>query len=73
MNGFKDVNGDIRYDKVLEWTLPTFGENNDVKLFDWQAARMRNYMIFIIRHKGYTPRYYDPAKGKVVLAHHVAR
>ena len=38
VNGFKDVNGDIRYDKVLEWTLPTFGENNDVKLFDWQAA-----------------------------------
>ena len=34
---------------------------------------MRNYMIYIIRHKGYTPRYYNPAKGKVILAHHVAR
>ena len=34
---------------------------------------MRNYMIFSIRHKGLKPRYYNPNKGKVILAYHVAR
>ena len=34
---------------------------------------MRNYVIFSIRHKGFKPRYYNPNKGKVILAYHVAR
>ena len=41
--------------------------------YGWLAARMRNYMIHLIRTAGYTPRYYDPASGKEILAHHVAR
>ena len=42
-----DKHGDIRYHKMLEWTLPRFGENNDMTLFKWQVVRMRNYMLHI--------------------------
>lgn len=31
-------NGNIRFDRVLEWTLPMFGENNEISIFEWQAA-----------------------------------
>ena len=35
INNFKDASGDIRFDKVLEYTLPLFGENDNVSLFEW--------------------------------------
>ena len=57
VKSFIDDNGDIRFDRVLEWTLPTFGENNEISLFEWQSAQMRKYMIYIIKKKGYKPRH----------------
>ena len=51
-------------------TLP---EIDEVKYYNWLATKMRNYIIHIMRHKEYKPRYYTPAKGKEILAHHVAR
>ena len=33
VKSFIDENGDIRFDRVLEWTLPTFVENNEISLF----------------------------------------
>ena len=66
----KDAYGDIRFEKVHEFLLPVIDGD---KYYHWLAARMRNYMIFLIRTEGYTPRYYNPAKGKEILGHHVAR
>ena len=41
-------NGDIRFYKVLEWCLPRFRENDNQTLFDWQAVRMQNHMLYIM-------------------------
>ena len=66
----KDDFGDIRYEKVHDFLLPMIdGEH----FYDWLAARMRNYMLYIIRHQGYHPRYYKPEEDKVILGHHVAQ
>ena len=46
---FKDANGDIRFERVFEWMLPRFGEDEDVEYYDFIAARMRYYMIHIMR------------------------
>ncbi|KAL7517840.1 hypothetical protein ACHAWF_000163, partial [Thalassiosira exigua] len=67
-----DENGDIRFYKVLEWCLPRFGPDDQI-LFDWQAVRMRNYMIYLMEHRGWKPKYYDPAKGVVITGDHVCR
>jgi hypothetical protein len=40
----KDENGEIRYEKVFRWCLPRYGDDDDESLFEFQAARMRNYM-----------------------------
>ena len=34
---------------------------------------MRNYMQYLIKEKEYKPRFYNPAKSKVITADHVAR
>ena len=47
-----DGNGDIRYYKVLEWSLPRF-EGESPLLFDWIAARMQNYMVHLIKTTGW--------------------
>jgi hypothetical protein len=39
-----DANGEIRFEKVFEWALPRSGEDDSETLFEFQAARMRNYM-----------------------------
>ena len=50
LEGLKDSNGDIRFPQVFEWLLPTYGEEGDEDSFwDFLAARMRNYMIHIMR------------------------
>ena len=59
----KDDFGEVRYEKVHEFLLTKIG---GMKYFDWLAARMRNYMIFLIHHRGYKPRFYNPSKGKVL-------
>jgi hypothetical protein len=40
----KNEKGEIRYEKVFRWCLPRYGEDEDETLFEFQAARMRNYM-----------------------------
>ena len=47
-----DSEGHVRYEKVFEWMLPTFGKIDEISFFDFMAARMRNYMVWIMRKKG---------------------
>jgi len=66
----KDMNGDIRYEKVVDHLLPRFeGEG----YYEWIAARVRSYMLHIIRKLGWKPKYYKPSNDKVVLGTHIAR
>jgi hypothetical protein len=68
----KDENGEIRYEKLFQWCLPRFGDDDDESLFEFQAARMRNYMRWKrVVEEGYKPRYYTG--DKVVICSHVAR
>mmetsp|Transcript_29715 Transcript_29715/g.54809 ORF Transcript_29715/g.54809 Transcript_29715/m.54809 type:complete len:112 (+) Transcript_29715:659-994(+) len=68
--GLKDANGDILFYKVMEWCLPRF----DREIFwEWQAARMRNYMVHLSLTTDWKPKYYNLSKGKVIVADHVAR
>ena len=41
----KDDFREVRYEKIHDLLLP---EINGLKYYDWLAARMRNYMIYII-------------------------
>jgi hypothetical protein len=52
-----DDNKEIRYEKVFEWCLPMFGDDNQTP-FEYQAARMRNYMTKRIVEDQWTPEYY---------------
>jgi len=67
-----DDNGDIRYYKVLEWSLPRF-EGESPLLFDWIAAQMRNYMVHLMKTTGWKPHYYNPESDIIILGDHVAR
>jgi hypothetical protein len=67
----KDENGEIRYEKVFQWCLPRYGEDNDESLLEFQAARMRNYTRKRVVEDGFKPRYY--IGGKVITGDHVAR
>ncbi|KAL7525437.1 hypothetical protein ACHAXR_001005, partial [Thalassiosira sp. AJA248-18] len=69
----KDNSGDIRFESVFDWLLPTFGEDGETTFYEFIAARMRNYMIHIQRCKEYKPRYYNPSQGNTIQADHVAR
>jgi hypothetical protein len=50
--------------------LPRYGHNGEQTLFEFQAARMRNYMTKRVAD-GRTPKYYH--YDKVITADHVAR
>jgi hypothetical protein len=54
----KDEGGEIRYEKVFQWCLPKYGNDDDQSLFEFQPARMRNYMKKRIPEDNYKPRYY---------------
>ena len=56
-----DEHGDIRFANVLEWSL------------NWQATRMRNDMIYIMKHKAWKPKFYNPSTGVVITRDHVGR
>ena len=75
LQSFKDARGEIRFENVFKWTLPRFGTNGKDNLFEWQAARMRNYMTKLIKDpiRPYKPRHYKPHKDRVITASHVAR
>jgi hypothetical protein len=51
--------------------LPRFGDNDEQTLFEFQAARMRNYMMKRVVQDGWTPKYYTG--DKKITAGHVAR
>jgi hypothetical protein len=70
LKGLLDENGDLRFHRVHEWALPKLGEES---YWEWIAARMRNYMLHITLHDGYSPRFYKPKDDHVILADHVAR
>jgi hypothetical protein len=59
VNTLNDENGEIRYEKVFKWALPRFGNGEDEqRLSEFQAARMRNNMRKRIVEDGWTPKYY---------------
>jgi hypothetical protein len=59
-----DDDKEIRYKKVIQWCLPRYGNGDDEKsLFEFQAARMRNYMGKRVVEEGYKPRYYTEGKA----------
>ena len=66
----KDEHGDIRYDKIFEWMLPTIREGESFWRF--LAARMRSYMSYLMLG-GWKPRWFDPDKGTIIEDDHVAR
>jgi len=66
-----DDNKEIRYEKVFRWCLARYGDNDDVSLFEFQAARMRNYMKKRVVEEKFKPRYYTG--DKVITGDHVAR
>jgi hypothetical protein len=70
INTMKDEKGEIRYDKVFEWALPRFWDDEQT-LFEFQAARMRNYMRKRIVEDGWTPKYYTG--DRVITGDHVTR
>ena len=64
--GVMDVNDDICFSKIIEFCLLHF--NHDVldngadspsrpplNIWEWQAARMRNFMMYLIDHYGFNP------------------
>jgi hypothetical protein len=66
----KDKHGDIRYDKIFEWMLPTIREGES--FWNFLAARMRLYMFYLMLG-GWKPRWFDPDKGTIIEDDHVAR
>ena len=77
----KDEAGDIRFSKIMEFCLPRF-ENTEAgqqSLWEWQAARMRNYMAYLMMHHDFKPKYYDSMgdkkknECKYIIVDHVAR
>jgi hypothetical protein len=53
----------IRFHKVFEWLLPMFGKTGSYKFI---AARMRNYMIHIIRNDVFKPAHFDLFNEKYI-------
>jgi hypothetical protein len=70
VNTLNDDHDEIRYEKVFEWCLPQFG-GDDESLFEFQAARMRNYMRRRIVEDGWNPKYYTG--DQIITADHVTR
>jgi hypothetical protein len=65
-----DDSKEIRFEKVFEWCLPRLGDGNE-SLFEFQAARMKNYTQKRVVEGGWTPKYYTG--NKVITADNVAR
>jgi hypothetical protein len=70
LKSLRDGSGEIRFEKVFEWCVPRYGDNDGQSLFEFQAARVRNYMTKRVAD-GWTPKYYH--YNNVITADHVAR
>ena len=57
----KDEASDIHFSKVMEFCLSRFEdtEAGQQSLWEWQVARMRNYMAYLVMHHNFKPKYYD--------------
>ena len=66
-----DDRREIRYEKVFEWCLPKFGDDNNETLFEFQSARMRNYMKKRMIEDAWAPKYFSWENE--IEADHVAR
>ena len=78
LESVKDKSGDIRFERIFEWLLPRFGEDGAIDFWEFLAARMRNYMIHIMRAKDFKPKFYNPKPVDIldkttIRADHVAR
>jgi hypothetical protein len=67
----KNDSMEIRYEKVFEWGLPQYGDDDNETLFEFQAARMRNYMWKWVVEYGWMAKYYS--YDNVIKADQVAR
>jgi hypothetical protein len=66
-----DDDKEIRYEKVVQWCLPRYGNGDDEEhLFEFQAARMRNCMRKRVLEDNYKLRYYTG--DKMITGDHVA-
>jgi hypothetical protein len=70
LKSLRDSSGEIRFEKVFEWCYPRYGDNDEQSLFEFQAARMQNYMTKRVAD-GWTLKYYH--YDKVITVDHVAR
>ena len=61
VGSLKDEAGDVRFSKVMEYGLPRLDdtEAGQQSLWEWQAARMRNYMAYLCMYHDFKPKYYD--------------
>jgi hypothetical protein len=66
----RDANGEIRFEKVFEWCLPRYGDDNKT-LFKFQAARIQNHVTEQVVEDNWTPKFYK--YEDVITADHVAR
>jgi hypothetical protein len=66
-----DNDKEIRFEKVFQWCLPRYGDNDEQTLFEFQADRMRNYMRKRVLQDNWTPKYYTG--DRIITADHVAR
>ncbi len=70
----RDKHGTIHFYLVFDWLLPMFNDANSFDedgFYTFVAARMRNYMIEIIRKQAFKPDHYDPFDEKYITAHHI--
>jgi hypothetical protein len=63
-NAMKDADGNICFHTIFDWLLPTSGMQN-VPFIKFVLARMSNYMMHIIKNKGYKPRHNNHKMGSL--------
>jgi hypothetical protein len=67
----KDLYGNIRNNKIFDRMMPTFGNTGEL-FWDFVVARMQAYMTHLMI-EGWTPQWFDPDNGTVILLDHIAR
>ena len=67
----RDVKGEIWFEKVFEWILPQFGNDDNETTYAWQAARMQNCMTKKVVEDGCSLKSYQ--YEDTIQPDHVAR